>query len=399
MSRPSAPILPAWVGVKSVRNESRRPTSAKAAGSRSSPSSRPRRSRASSPTAAGSRRAGARSCRNRAIASASSSWSSRAAWRSCAPASRARSSIVVHTPGHFSGEMSILRGAGSLVLTRVREEGEVLALAPQELRAVVQTDSELSELLMRAFILRRVALIARRAATSSSSARGTRRGRCALQEFLTRNGHPLPEPRRRARRRGAGAARPLPRRASTTCPSSSAAARWCSRTRRNEELAECLGLNADARRGARARPRRDRRRARRGSPRRSTAPPRGSTCWCSRRARPAGRRARARRSRTTSAFPPASRARRSRAARSRRRRSSAPRCRSRSSAVRLQCDSAAVRRRDSPRATRSTRARSSSRAAREYRQLAIADLARFEGVGVYYARHRASRRSCAGARR
>src|SRR5258706_16457690 len=53
--------------------------------------------------------------------------------------------IVVHAPGQFSGEMSTLRGAASVVRARVREEGEILAIDDENLRAIVQTDSELSE--------------------------------------------------------------------------------------------------------------------------------------------------------------------------------------------------------------------------------------------------------------
>ena len=68
--------------------------------------------------------------------------------------------IVVVEPGGFTGEMSTLRGVGSLVRARVREDGEVLAIPDDQLRTVVQTDARLSELFMRAFILRRVALVA-----------------------------------------------------------------------------------------------------------------------------------------------------------------------------------------------------------------------------------------------
>jgi len=98
--------------------------------------------------------------------------------------------IVVHMPGQFSGEMSTLRGAASVVRARVREEGEVLAIDSEHLRAIVQTDAELSEILMRAFILRRVGLIASRSGDviliGSSHSAGTLR----LQQFLTRNAFP-----------------------------------------------------------------------------------------------------------------------------------------------------------------------------------------------------------------
>jgi thioredoxin reductase (NADPH) len=98
--------------------------------------------------------------------------------------------IVVHAPGQFSGEMSTLRGAASVVRARVREEGEVLAIDSEHLRQLVQTDAELSEILMRAFILRRVGLIASRSGDviliGSSHSAGTLR----LQQFLTRNAYP-----------------------------------------------------------------------------------------------------------------------------------------------------------------------------------------------------------------
>ena len=69
--------------------------------------------------------------------------------------------IVVHHPGQFTGEISLLTGRRSLARGRVVEDGEVLELDADALRTLVQTDSELSELLMRAFILRRVSLIKR----------------------------------------------------------------------------------------------------------------------------------------------------------------------------------------------------------------------------------------------
>ncbi|HTT01111.1 MAG TPA: FAD-dependent oxidoreductase [Steroidobacteraceae bacterium] len=98
--------------------------------------------------------------------------------------------IVIHTAGGFLGELSVLRGAGSLVLARVRESGEVLALDDEQLHAVVQTDAELSELLMRAMILRRVGLIA--SEQGDVVLVGSRHSADTLrvQQFLTRNSFP-----------------------------------------------------------------------------------------------------------------------------------------------------------------------------------------------------------------
>jgi thioredoxin reductase (NADPH) len=99
--------------------------------------------------------------------------------------------VVVHTAGSFTGEMSTLQGIASLVRSRVRDEGEVLVIAEDRLRTIIQTDSELSELFMRAFILRRVGLLASQAGDvillGSSRSAGTLR----LQQFLTRNSFPF----------------------------------------------------------------------------------------------------------------------------------------------------------------------------------------------------------------
>src|SRR5690349_3144419 len=69
--------------------------------------------------------------------------------------------ITVHRPGQFSGEVNLLSGRRALVGARAAEPGEVIELTREQLLALVQSDSELSELFMRAFILRRVELIAR----------------------------------------------------------------------------------------------------------------------------------------------------------------------------------------------------------------------------------------------
>jgi thioredoxin reductase (NADPH) len=99
--------------------------------------------------------------------------------------------VTVHTAGNFAGEMSTLQGVGSLVRTRVREAGDVLLITQEHVRTIVQTDAELSELFMRAFILRRVGLIESQAGDvillGSSQSAGTLR----LQQFLTRNSFPF----------------------------------------------------------------------------------------------------------------------------------------------------------------------------------------------------------------
>ena len=53
----------------------------------------------------------------------------------------------------------MLSGRPALARARVLEEGEVIEVSREQLLLLVQTDSELSEILMRAFILRRVELM------------------------------------------------------------------------------------------------------------------------------------------------------------------------------------------------------------------------------------------------
>ena len=69
--------------------------------------------------------------------------------------------VAVHEPGQFTGEVSLLSGRRALVSARAAVAGEVIELSRENLLALVQTDAEISEILMRAFILRRVELIAR----------------------------------------------------------------------------------------------------------------------------------------------------------------------------------------------------------------------------------------------
>jgi thioredoxin reductase (NADPH) len=98
--------------------------------------------------------------------------------------------VAVYGPGMFTGEVNLLSGRRGFVQIRAIEAGEVIEVDRHDLLALVQTDSELSDILMRAFILRRVELIAHGlgdvALVGSNHCAGTLR----IKEFLTRNGHP-----------------------------------------------------------------------------------------------------------------------------------------------------------------------------------------------------------------
>src|SRR5712691_8516708 len=98
--------------------------------------------------------------------------------------------VAVLRPGQFTGEVTMLSGRRGLVRIRAGEPGAVIALERDHVLALVQTDGELSEILLRAFILRRVELIAHGfgdvVLVGSRHSPGTLR----IQAFLTRNGHP-----------------------------------------------------------------------------------------------------------------------------------------------------------------------------------------------------------------
>jgi thioredoxin reductase (NADPH) len=98
--------------------------------------------------------------------------------------------LTVLTAGDFAGEMSTLRGIAGFSRIRVREAGAVLAVPEEGLRNVVQTDAELSEIFMRAFILRRMGLVS--SGLGEVTLLGSRHSgdTLRLQKFLTRNNYP-----------------------------------------------------------------------------------------------------------------------------------------------------------------------------------------------------------------
>jgi thioredoxin reductase (NADPH) len=98
--------------------------------------------------------------------------------------------VTVHGPGEFTGEVNMLSGRRTLVTARATGPGEVIELSREQLLSLVQTDAELSEILMRAFILRRVELIASGIGDVVLIGSVHSADTLRIKEFLTRNGHP-----------------------------------------------------------------------------------------------------------------------------------------------------------------------------------------------------------------
>jgi thioredoxin reductase (NADPH) len=98
--------------------------------------------------------------------------------------------VTVHSAGQFTGEVSSLSGRPSLTRGRAREAGELLVLDGNALRELIQNDPDLSDVLMRAFILRRVMLLSSGFGDATLVGSKHSAGTLRIQEFFTRNDHP-----------------------------------------------------------------------------------------------------------------------------------------------------------------------------------------------------------------
>jgi thioredoxin reductase (NADPH) len=98
--------------------------------------------------------------------------------------------IATLQPGQFTGEVNLLSGRRQFTRIRASEAGEVIEVEREQLLALVQTDTELSDILMRAFILRRVELIAHQVGDAVLIGSAHSAETLRIREFLTRNGYP-----------------------------------------------------------------------------------------------------------------------------------------------------------------------------------------------------------------
>jgi len=98
--------------------------------------------------------------------------------------------VAVLESGQFTGEVGTLSGRRTLFRLRVSKPGKMIELDRQHMLALVQSYAELGQILMRAFILRRVELVAAGVGDvvliGSTNSASTLR----IKEFLMRNGHP-----------------------------------------------------------------------------------------------------------------------------------------------------------------------------------------------------------------
>ena len=98
--------------------------------------------------------------------------------------------VTIHGPGNFSGDVDMIAGHPAVVRARARRAGRVLEVPADRVRSLVQTDPELSQILLRAFIHRRTLLISRNAGNVVLIGSRHSASTLTLQEFLTRNNQP-----------------------------------------------------------------------------------------------------------------------------------------------------------------------------------------------------------------
>jgi thioredoxin reductase (NADPH) len=98
--------------------------------------------------------------------------------------------VPTFSEGMFTGERSILAGGRFLARIQATTPCEVIEVAREALLDLIRTDPELSDIFLRAFILRRVQLIDQNFGDVQLLGSNHCQGSLQIREFLTRNGHP-----------------------------------------------------------------------------------------------------------------------------------------------------------------------------------------------------------------
>ena len=91
----------------------------------------------------------------------------------------------------FSGEINMITGRPTVARLRVKDPGEVIELPRRAVLELIHTDAELSEILMDAFLERRLGIVARNVGDVVVIGGADNPGTLRVKEFLTRSGHPF----------------------------------------------------------------------------------------------------------------------------------------------------------------------------------------------------------------
>src|SRR5262245_56690581 len=99
--------------------------------------------------------------------------------------------IAVVRPAQFTGDISMILGRPAQMRLRVSESGELVELTRDQMHDLIQTDAEISDVLMRALIHRRIAVVAQGIGDALLIGSGRSAATLRIKEFLTRNSHPF----------------------------------------------------------------------------------------------------------------------------------------------------------------------------------------------------------------
>ena len=98
--------------------------------------------------------------------------------------------VAVLRPTQFTGDISMILGRPAQMRLSVTTSGEVVQLTRGQMHALIQTDAEISEVLMTTFIHRRIAVVAQGIGDALLIGSSRSAATLRIRAFLTRNGHP-----------------------------------------------------------------------------------------------------------------------------------------------------------------------------------------------------------------
>src|SRR5277367_3791458 len=99
--------------------------------------------------------------------------------------------VTTYQPGQFSGELLMISGRRSIYRCQAVEAGTLLELCPKDLRTLIGKDAELSDIIMNAFLARRLSLKETKQGNVVVLGSTYSTNTLAIREFLTRDGHPF----------------------------------------------------------------------------------------------------------------------------------------------------------------------------------------------------------------
>ena len=99
--------------------------------------------------------------------------------------------FTVYAEGQFTGELTLFNEREILVNGRAGKPSRVVRVKRADFRRMLQSEPDIAEIVMRAFILRRVGLIRHSQGGAVLVGPGHSADTLRLQQFLSRNGYPL----------------------------------------------------------------------------------------------------------------------------------------------------------------------------------------------------------------